>query len=88
MGRERVGAEIRDHGLRLTDLHGSDIEVGASDIAFDTGPGTAAPVNARLVALIREAEAGGNRQWSGEALLADLRSQRGPRKPAGKRQRS
>lgn len=50
--------------------------------------GTAAPVNARLVALIREAEAGGNRNWSGDALLADLRSQRGPGKPAGKRQRS
>jgi len=32
-----------------------------------------APVNARLVTLIREAEDGGKRQWSGEALLADLK---------------
>jgi 2-dehydropantoate 2-reductase len=50
--------------------------------------GTAAPVNARLVELIREAEAGGNRHWSGDALLADLRSQRAPGKPTGKRQRN
>ncbi|MFC9556514.1 2-dehydropantoate 2-reductase [Rhodococcus sp. NPDC056960] len=50
--------------------------------------GTVAPVNARLVELIREAEAGGNRHWAGDALLADLRSQRAPRKPTGKRQRN
>lgn len=31
-----------------------------------------APVNARMVALIREAEAGGRRDWSGDALLAEL----------------
>ena len=30
------------------------------------------PVNARLIALIREAEAGPRRDWTGEALLADL----------------
>lgn len=32
----------------------------------------AAPVNAKLVALILEAEQGGRRQWTGEELLAEL----------------
>jgi len=36
--------------------------------------GREAPVNARMVALIREAEAGGRRDWSGEGLLAELRA--------------
>jgi 2-dehydropantoate 2-reductase len=35
--------------------------------------GGAAPVNARLVALILEAEKGGRRDWKGEELLAELR---------------
>ena len=35
--------------------------------------GRRAPVNARLVALIREAEAGGKRHWSGEDLLSELK---------------
>jgi 2-dehydropantoate 2-reductase len=35
--------------------------------------GRHAPVNARLVALIREAEAGGKRHWSGEDLLNELK---------------
>ncbi|AOW92705.1 2-dehydropantoate 2-reductase [Rhodococcus sp. WMMA185] len=47
--------------------------------------GTDAPVNARLVTLIREAEAGGERRWTGEALVADLRAQRNPGNPTGKR---
>lgn len=34
--------------------------------------GRKAPVNARLMALIRSAEQGGRREWSGEALLAEL----------------
>jgi 2-dehydropantoate 2-reductase len=34
--------------------------------------GRAAPVNARLVTLIRAAEAGGQREWSGPALRAEL----------------
>ncbi|MGH1561535.1 2-dehydropantoate 2-reductase [Mumia sp. DW29H23] len=36
--------------------------------------GRTAPVNARLVALVRAAEAGGPRAWSGDDLLADLRA--------------
>ena len=35
--------------------------------------GNHAPVNARLIALIREAEAGGKRHWSGEDLLNELK---------------
>lgn len=38
--------------------------------------GRTAPVNARLIALIREAEAGGRRDWDGPALLAELRAAR------------
>jgi 2-dehydropantoate 2-reductase len=38
------------------------------------GLGRKAPVNARLVALIRDAEAGGRRDWDGDALLAELRN--------------
>jgi 2-dehydropantoate 2-reductase len=34
--------------------------------------GAQAPVNRRLVALIRDAEAGGRRDWSGDELLAEL----------------
>lgn len=36
--------------------------------------GRQAPINARTVALVREAEGGGRRDWSGDALLATLRS--------------
>ncbi|AXQ29798.1 2-dehydropantoate 2-reductase [Solimonas sp. K1W22B-7] len=35
--------------------------------------GRHAPVNARLMSLIHQAENGGQREWSGEALLAELR---------------
>jgi 2-dehydropantoate 2-reductase len=35
--------------------------------------GRAAPVNARLAELVHAAEQGGNRRWTGEALLAELR---------------
>jgi 2-dehydropantoate 2-reductase len=35
--------------------------------------GRSAPVNAKLVALIREAEKGGKRDWKGAELLAELR---------------
>jgi 2-dehydropantoate 2-reductase len=34
--------------------------------------GRAAPVNARLVALVRDAEKGGRRDWTGDALLQEL----------------
>jgi 2-dehydropantoate 2-reductase len=38
--------------------------------------GVATPVNARLVALMRQAEAGGQRQWAAPDLLATLRQAR------------
>ena len=41
------------------------------------GRDRAAPVNARLVELVRAAEAGGERNWRGAALLADLRHSSG-----------
>ena len=41
------------------------------------GLGRAAPVNARLLDLVRAAEAGGERHWRGAALLADLRQSSG-----------
>ena len=61
-----------------------DLEAGrATEIDWINGEllklaqqfGRKAPVNARLVALIREAEKGGKRDWSGEELLADLLAQ-------------
>ena len=51
IGRERIGTEIRAHGLRLTDLHGADIRVGAADIAFATGPESAATADLVLVSV-------------------------------------
>src|SRR6185369_10175275 len=41
-------------------------------VALATRLGRTAPVNARLVALVREAERGPRRAWSGPELLADL----------------
>ncbi len=40
--------------------------------------GQSAPINARLVALVRSAESGGRRDWQAEELLADLRRQLKP----------
>lgn len=40
--------------------------------------GREAPVNARLIALIRDAEQGRQRTWSGAALLAELQTGAGP----------
>lgn len=41
-------------------------------VALARAHGTQAPANQRLVALIRDAEGGGRRDWSGEELLAEL----------------
>ena len=38
--------------------------------------GRTAPVNGRLVALVREAEKGGRRDWKGEELLRELQTAR------------
>lgn len=42
-------------------------------VALARAHGSRAPVNERLVALVREAESGGRRDWAGEDLLAELR---------------
>ncbi len=42
-------------------------------VALAARHGTRAPVNARLVALIRDAERGGKRNWRGDELLAELK---------------
>lgn len=39
--------------------------------------GREAPVNGRLLELVRAAEQGGRREWSGEALLAELKGAQG-----------
>ena len=59
-----------------------DLEAGrATEIDWINGEvvqlaqrlGRTAPVNARLIALIRDAEKGGRRNWRGEELLAELK---------------
>jgi 2-dehydropantoate 2-reductase len=45
-------------------------------VALAAGHGLAAPVNARLTALVHDAEAGGRRDWSGPELLAEVRRAR------------
>ena len=41
-------------------------------VSFAARAGRTAPVNARLVHLVRDAEAGDRRTWSGPALLREL----------------
>lgn len=45
-------------------------------VALAREHGSEAPVNRRLIELVRAAEAGGRRDWTGDALLATLRSAR------------
>jgi 2-dehydropantoate 2-reductase len=45
-------------------------------VALAARQGRAAPVNARLVALIRDAEAGRGRSWRGDDLLAEVKAAR------------
>ena len=47
IGRPRLAAEIRAHGLRLTDWQGADLRVPADRVRFETEP--AAARHARLV---------------------------------------
>ncbi|MEV0946752.1 2-dehydropantoate 2-reductase [Rhodococcus sp. NPDC049939] len=51
IGRERIGADIRDHGLRLTDLHGADVSVDASAVSFATDLDSAAPADLVIVSV-------------------------------------
>jgi len=47
VGRERIAREVAEHGLRLTDLHGTDLRVGSVD--FQTVPTAAADADLVLV---------------------------------------
>jgi 2-dehydropantoate 2-reductase len=38
IGRPRLGAELREHGLHLTDWRGAEMRVAPADIRFDTTP--------------------------------------------------
>ncbi|MBN9682850.1 MULTISPECIES: 2-dehydropantoate 2-reductase [unclassified Corallococcus] len=38
IGRERIVAEVRAHGLHLTDWQGADLKVPSADVRIDTGP--------------------------------------------------
>ena len=49
-------------------------DINGEIVALARRRGRDAPVNARLVALMREAEAGGRKQWDGAQLLAQLRA--------------
>ncbi len=49
VGRERIGGEVAQHGLRLTDLHGGDLRVGQVAFVTDTDAGRAAAAEADLV---------------------------------------
>jgi len=58
------------HAGRLTEVDWLNGEV----VRLAAKLGRAAPVNARLQALVHAAEQGGRRDWSGDELLAQLRS--------------
>ncbi len=49
-------------------------DINGEIVALARRRGRDAPVNARLVALMREAEAGGRKQWDGAQLMAQLRA--------------
>ena len=52
------------------------LEVNGEIVALAKRLGRPAPVNARLVGLMRAAEAGERRAWSGPALLTELEAAR------------
>lgn len=49
IGRERIGKELRAHGLHLTDLHGTDIVLAPSQFTYATDPGLARDADLVLV---------------------------------------
>ncbi|AOJ11052.1 2-dehydropantoate 2-reductase [Burkholderia mayonis] len=49
IGRERIGAELRAHGLALSDYRGRDVRVPPSAIAFSTSDAAAATAELVLV---------------------------------------
>jgi len=49
LGRERIGRELGEHGLRLTSLDGLELELGAGAFAFTTDPAVLADADLILV---------------------------------------
>ena len=49
VGRPRLAAELRQHGLHLTDWQGADLRVPAAQLRFETGPGAARDADLVLV---------------------------------------
>jgi 2-dehydropantoate 2-reductase len=51
VGRPRLAAEIRQHGLHLTDWQGADLRVPAAAVRFETAPAAARDADLVLVAV-------------------------------------
>jgi 2-dehydropantoate 2-reductase len=51
IGRPRLAAEVRDHGLHLTDWQGADLRVAPGAVRFETQPATARDADLVLVAV-------------------------------------
>lgn len=51
IGRPRLAAELREHGLRLTDWQGADLRVPAAAVRFETSPEAAREAGLVLVAV-------------------------------------
>jgi 2-dehydropantoate 2-reductase len=49
LGRERIGQEVREHGLKLTSLDGLELELGPGAFAFTTDPQVLADADLILV---------------------------------------
>lgn len=80
---QRLGSKMLDIDPNARSSMWEDLERGrTTEIDWINGEvvrlaeslGIGAPVNAELIALIREAERGGRRNWSGPELLARLKS--------------
>ncbi|WP_404369689.1 2-dehydropantoate 2-reductase [Corallococcus coralloides] len=68
IGRERIVAEVRAHGLRLTDWQGADLKVPAADVRIDTGPEALATADLVLVTVKSAAT-----EEAGQALAPRLK---------------
>ena len=62
IGRPRLAAEVRQHGLRLTDWLGADLRVAPDDVRFDTTPDVARKADLVMVTVksAATAEVGGD----------------------------
>ncbi|HUR39953.1 MAG TPA: 2-dehydropantoate 2-reductase [Verrucomicrobiae bacterium] len=65
IGRERLAADIRAHGLHLTDWLGADVRVAARDVRFETVPAAAASADLVLIAVKSAGTAQAGRELAG-----------------------